>query len=39
MKDDMVGFYDTNVPTELYNWDSGDEAAYRFLNGTTVLQS
>ena len=39
VEDEMVGYYLTNEPTELYNWDSGDEAAYRFLNWTTVLQS
>ena len=39
LADEEVGYYLTNVPTDLYSWDSGDEAAYRFLNGTTVLQS
>ena len=39
LDDEEVGYYLTNKPTNLYNWDSGDEVAYRFLNGTTVLQS
>lgn len=39
LEDETVGYYLTNEPTDLYNWDSGDEVAYRFLNGTTVLQS
>lgn len=39
LNDEMVGYYLTSEATDLYNWDSGDEAAYRFLNGTTVLQS
>lgn len=39
LEDEMVGYYLTNVPTDLYNWDSGDEVAYRFMNWTTVLQS
>lgn len=39
LDDETVGYYLTNEPTDLYNWDSGDEVAYRFLNGTTVLQS
>ena len=37
--DEEVGYYLTNVPTNLYNWDEGDEVAYRFMNWTTVLQS
>lgn len=37
--DEEVGFYDTNVPTNLYSWDGWDKAAYRFMNWTTVLQS
>lgn len=39
LDDETVGYYLTNVPTDLYNWDSGDEVAYRFMNWTTVLQS
>lgn len=39
LEDETVGYYLTNVPTDLYNWDSGDEVAYRFMNWTTVLQS
>ncbi len=39
LTDETVGYYLTNEPTDLYNWDSGDEVAYRFMNGTTVLQS
>lgn len=39
LADETVGYYLTNVPTDVYNWDSGDKVAYRFLNGTTVLQS
>lgn len=37
--DDEVGFYDTNEPTDLYVWESGDEVSYSFKNWTTVLQS
>lgn len=37
--DDEVWFYDTNKATDLYTWESGDEASYRFMNWTTVLQS
>lgn len=37
--DDEVGFYDTNEPTDLYVWESGDEVSYSFKNGNTVLQS
>jgi hypothetical protein len=32
LEDEEVGYYLTNVPTNLYNWDSGDEVAYRFMN-------
>lgn len=39
LDDETVGYYLTNVPTDLYNWDSGDEVAYRFMNWTTVLDS
>lgn len=39
LDDETVGYYLTNVPTDLYNWDEGDEVAYRFMNWTTVLQS
>lgn len=39
LEDETVGYYLTNEPTDLYNWDSGDEVAYRFMNWTTVLQS
>lgn len=39
LEDETVGYYLTNEPTNLYNWDSGDEVAYRFMNWTTVLQS
>ena len=39
LDDEEVGFYDTNVPTNLYNWDGGDEVAYAFKNWTVTLQS
>lgn len=39
LDDETVGYYLTNEPTDLYNWDSGDEVAYRFMNWTTVLES
>jgi hypothetical protein len=39
LEDETVGYYLTNEPTDLYNWDSGDEVAYRFMNWTTVLES
>ena len=40
LEDETVGYYLTNVPTDLYNWDSGDEVAYRFLNyDRTVIES
>lgn len=38
--DDEVGFYDTNEPTELYTWESGDEATYTFKDWDgTVLKT
>ena len=38
--DDEVGFYDTNEPTELYAWESGDEATYTFKDyDGTVLKT
>lgn len=39
LDDEEVGYYDTNVPTELYNWDEGDDVAYAFKNWTNTLQS
>ena len=39
LDDETVGYYLTSEPTNLYNWDEGDEVAYRFMNWTTVLQS
>ncbi len=39
LEDETVGYYLTNEPTDLYNWDSGEEVAYRFMNWTTVLES
>lgn len=39
LEDETVGYYLTNEPTNLYNWDEGDEVAYRFMNWTTVLDS
>lgn len=37
--DDEVGFYDTNVPTDLYAWESGDEVSYVFKDWDgTVLK-
>lgn len=36
--DDEVGFYDTNVSTDLYTWESGDKVSYVFKNGSAVLQ-
>jgi len=39
LEDETVGYYLTNEPTDLYNWDSGEEVAYRFMNWTTVLDS
>lgn len=37
--DDVVGVYDTNEPTDLYTWESGEDVSYTFKNGTTTLQS
>ena len=40
LDDEMVGYYLTNVPTELYNWDEGDEVSYTFKDyDWTVLKS
>lgn len=39
LEDETVGYYLTNEPTDLYNWDEWDEVAYRFMNWTTVLDS
>lgn len=39
LEDETVGYYLTNEPTNLYNWDEGDEVAFRFMNWTTVLDS
>lgn len=39
LEDETVGYYLTNEPTDLYNWDEWDEVSYRFMNGTTVLDS
>ena len=39
LEDETVGYYLTNEPTDLYNWDSGEEVAYRFMNWTTVLEN
>lgn len=40
LDDEMVGYYLTNEPTELYNWDSGDEVAYTFKDyDGTVLKT
>lgn len=39
LEDETVGYYLTNEPTDLYNWDEGDGVAYRFMNWTTVLDS
>jgi len=37
--DDEVGFYETNVPTDLYTWESGDEVSYVFKDWDgTVLK-
>ena len=37
--DDEVGFYDTNVPTDLYAWESGDKVSYVFKDWDgTVLK-
>lgn len=38
--DQEVWFYDTNEPTDLYSWDSGDKASYKFVDWDgTVLKS
>lgn len=35
-----MGYYDTNEPTNLYNWDEGDEVSYKFKDyDGTVLKS
>lgn len=40
LDDEMVGYYLTNEPTDLYNWDSGDEVAYTFKDyDGTVLKT
>jgi hypothetical protein len=39
LDDETVGYYLTNEPTNLYSWDEGGEVSYRFMNGTTVLDS
>ena len=40
LEDEMVGYYLTNEPTDLYNWDSGDEVAYTFKDyDGTVLKT
>lgn len=39
LEDETVGYYLTNEPTNLFNWDEWDEVAYRFMNWTTVLDS
>lgn len=39
MGDEMVGYYDTNEPTELFNWDVWDKASYLFLNWSVILDS
>ena len=39
LEDETVGYYLTNKPTDLYNWDEWDEVSYRFMNWTTVLDS
>lgn len=40
LEDQTVWFYDTNVPTELFNWDEGDEVSYVFKDWDgTVLKS
>lgn len=40
LNDEMVGYYLTNVPTELYNWDEGDEVSYTFKDyDGTVLKT
>lgn len=38
--DETVGYYLTNEPTNLYNWDEGDEVAYTFKDyDGTVLKT
>lgn len=37
--DQEVGYYDTNVPTNMYNWDEGENVAFAFKNWSTTLQS
>ena len=32
LEDETVGYYLTNEPTSLYNWDEGEEVAYTFKN-------
>ena len=40
LEDQTVWFYDTNVPTELFNWDEGDEVSYVFKDWDgTVLKT
>ena len=40
LTDQVVGYYDTDEPTELYNRDHGDEAYYQFVDyDGTVLKS
>ena len=40
LNDEMVGYYLTNVPTELYNWDEVDEVTYTFKDyDGTVLKT
>lgn len=40
LDDQMVGYYLTNVPTELYNWDEWDEVSYTFKDyDGTVLKT
>lgn len=36
--DEEVGYYDTNVPTNMYNWNKGGDVEYAFKNWSTVLQ-
>ena len=38
LEDETVGYYLTNKPTDLYNWDEWDKVSYRFMNGISVLQ-
>lgn len=39
LEDEEVGYYLTNEPTNLYNWDEGKDVAYAFKNWSTVLES